>query len=124
VAAGSAGTFSPANATYYFVQWNMRAIHADRAWAAGKIGDAGVTVAIIDSGIDYDANDLNGLVDLSRSRSFVTSDNELRAQYFAGRNDISDFNGHGTNVATQVSSNAVDFAGVTARTTLIGVKVL
>src|SRR4029077_9851133 len=40
------------------------------------------------------------------------------------RNNISDFNGHGTNVATQVSSKAAAFAGVTSRTTLIGVKVL
>ena len=32
------------------------------------------TVAILDTGIDYDAFDLNGLVDLSRSTSFVPSD--------------------------------------------------
>ena len=31
----------------------------------------GVTVAILDTGIDYDEPDLNGLVDLSRSASFV-----------------------------------------------------
>lgn len=125
VSAGStAAAINPAKAILFSWQWNMRAIHADQAWAAGKLGDPGVTVAIIDSGIDYDAFDLRGLVDLSRSTSFVTSDNALRAKYFPGRNDISDFNGHGTNVATQVSSKAVAFAGVTARTTLIGVKVL
>ena len=125
VAAGSAGAaVNPANAILGSWQWNMRAIHADQAWAAGKLGDPGVTVAIIDTGIDYDAFDLNGLVDLSRSTSFVKSDNAVRANFFHGRNDISDFNGHGTNVATQVSSKAFAFAGVTARTTLIGVKVL
>jgi lantibiotic leader peptide-processing serine protease len=124
VSAGTPGAFTPANAALFSWQWNMRAIQADKAWAAGKLGDPTVTVAILDTGIDYDAFDLNGLVDLSRSTSFVTSDNAVRAQYFPGRNDISDFNGHGTNVATQVSSRAVAFAGVTARTTLIGVKVL
>jgi subtilisin family serine protease len=125
VSAGSpSAAINPVKAALFSWQWNMRAIHADQAWAAGKLGDPTVTVAILDTGIDYDAFDLNGLVDLSRSTSFVTSDNAVRAKYFPGRSDISDFNGHGTNVATQVSSRAVAFAGVTARTTLIGVKVL
>ncbi|HEX8361021.1 MAG TPA: S8 family serine peptidase [Longimicrobium sp.] len=114
----------PTTAARYSWQWNMRSIGADKAWAAGKLGSPGVTVAILDTGIDYDAADLNGLVDLSRSRSFVASDNAITSSLFPSRHEISDYNGHGTNVATQVSSNAVALAGVTARTTLIGVKVL
>ena len=102
----------------------MRLIEADKAWAAGKLGSPSVTVAILDTGIDYDAPDLNGLVDLTRSKSFIPSDDSLTAKYFPGRNNISDYNGHGTNVATQVSSKAVALAGVTSKTTLIGVKVL
>ena len=81
-------------------------------------------MAILDTGIDYDAPDLNGLVDLSRSTSFVPSDDAIATAFFPTRNKISDFNGHGTNVATQVSSKAFVFAGVTSKTTLIGVKVL
>lgn len=115
---------NPTIASRYAWQWNMRLIGADRAWAAGKLGSSSVTVAIIDTGIDYDAYDLNGLVDLTRSTSFVASDNAIAAKYFPSRNAISDFNGHGTNVATQVSSKAVALAGVTSKTTLIGVKVL
>jgi lantibiotic leader peptide-processing serine protease len=115
---------NPAGAVRYSWQWNMRLIGANDAWAAGKLGSATVTVAILDTGIDYDAPDMNGLVDLSRSTSFVAADNALRATYFPTRNDISDFNGHGTNVATQVSSKAFALAGVTSKTTLIGVKVL
>jgi subtilisin family serine protease len=122
--ASATSAANPASAAFVSWQWNMKAIRADAAWAAGKLGDRGVTVAILDTGIDYDDPDLNGLVDLSRSTSFVPSDNAVRAQFFPGRNDISDFNGHGTNVAAQVSSNAVVFAGVTSRTTLMGVKVL
>jgi lantibiotic leader peptide-processing serine protease len=120
----ASSVLNPAGGLRFVWQWNMRAIAAPDAWAAGGLGDAGVTVAILDTGIDYDAPDLNGLVDLSRSTSFITSDNTLRAQFFPTRHDISDFNGHGTNVASQVSSKAVVFAGVTSRTTLIGVKVL
>lgn len=115
---------NPALASRYAWQWNMRLIGANQAWAAGKLGSAGVTAAIIDTGIDYDALDLNGLVDLSRSTSFVASDDAITSTYFPSRNVISDYNGHGTNVATQVSSKAVALAGVTSKTTLIGIKVL
>ena len=114
----------PTTAARYGFQWNMRLINADKAWAAGKLGSPGVTVAILDSGLDYDAPDLSGLVDLSRSASFVPSDDAITATYFPDRHPINDYNGHGTNVATQVSSKAVALAGVTSRTTLIGVKVL
>jgi len=131
---------NPATGLRYVWQWNMRLIQADVAWAAGKLGSPSVTVAILDSGIDYDAPDLTGLVDLSRSVSFMDdyvlatdeaatnppklSDNAVTTRFFPTRNAISDYNGHGTNVATQVSSKAFALAGVTSRTTLIGVKVL
>jgi subtilisin family serine protease len=115
---------NPATALRYSWQWNMRLINANAAWAAGKLGSPGVTVAILDSGLDYNSPDLNGLVDLSRSISLVGSDNALRATYFPNRHPVTDFNGHGTNVASQVSSKAVVLAGVTSRTTLIAVKVL
>ena len=115
---------NPTTALLYSWQWNMRLINANVAWAAGKLGSPDVTVAILDSGLDYNTPDLNGLVDLSRSTSLVASDNALRATYFPNRHPVTDFYGHGTNVASQVSSKAFALAGVTSRTTLIGVKVL
>lgn len=121
---GAQGHTNPGNAVLASWQWNLSAIGADAAWAAGRHGSDAVTVAILDTGIDYDAPDLQGLVDLSRSASFVPGDDAITATYFPTRHPISDYNGHGTNVASQVSSNAVYFAGVTSHTTLIGVKVL
>ena len=121
---------NPAGAILAAWQWNMRLIKANTAWAAGKLGDPGVTVAIIDTGIDYDNRDFFNastgvrLVDLSRSASFIPSDDAISATMFPARNTISDFNGHGTNVASQVSSLAFAFSGVTSRTTLLGVKAL
>ncbi len=115
---------NPAGALLYGWQWNMLAIHADAAWSSGHLGSAAVTVAILDTGVDYDDYDLAGLVDLSRSKSFVESDDEITATYFPTRSAVSDYNGHGTNVASQVSSNALVYAGVTSRTTLMAVKVL
>ena len=122
--AGIASQANPATAIRYSWQWNMRAIEAQKAWQAGKLGSASVTVAILDTGIDYNSLDANGLVDLSRSTSFIASDNAIRAAHFPGRHVVDDFNGHGTNVASQVSSTGFAHAGVTSKTTLMGVKVL
>lgn len=137
---------NPTTASRYNWQWNMDLVKAPAAWAAGKLGSPNVTVAILDTGLDYDAKDLDGLVDLSRSKSFmdtfvgreddpstptineqspiVAPDDTINKYNFATRHLINDLNGHGTNVATQVSSKAVALAGVTSKTTLIGVKVL
>jgi subtilisin family serine protease len=118
-------TTNPAGAFLFgALQWNMRAINAPAAWAAGALGSANVTAAIIDTGLDYDNLDLNGLVDLSRSVSFVASDDALLGALFPTRNKIDDLVGHGTIIATQVSSNAAVFAGVSSRTRLLGIKVV
>jgi subtilisin family serine protease len=115
---------NPAGGIRYVWQWNMRQIQANKAWAAGYLGSSTITVAILDSGIDYDGYDANGQVDLARSKSFVASDDAYITDHFPGRNFIDDLNGHGSNVASQVSSRATIFAGVTSRVKLMGVKVL
>jgi len=120
--AGPAGS-NPSTARIFDQQWNMKAISADHAWAAGKLGSASVKVAILDSGIDYEHPDLVGLVDLSKSRSFVPSEDLLVAKNFNGKHMITDLGYHGTHVASTVASNGVVAAGVTSKTTLIGVKV-
>jgi len=113
----------PTTASRYSWQWNMRAIQADAAWAAGRLGSPGVTVAILDTGIDYTYPDLDGLVDLGRSISFLPDDDALVSAYFPGKHPITDLHYHGTHVAATVASNAYVTAGVTSETTLMGVKV-
>ena len=136
---------NPAGAIAFGRQWNMRSISAPTAWTAGRTGNQSVKVAILDTGIDYDSPDSDGLVDDGASVSLATTyvrapthadsvltpaqvaargDNLVRATYFPERAAYTDFNGHGTNVATQVSSKAFAFAGVSSRTTLMAVKVL
>ncbi|HET7463372.1 MAG TPA: S8 family serine peptidase [Longimicrobium sp.] len=110
---------APNTAFFFPRQWHHRAIHANTAWAAGRTGSAGVTVAILDTGIDYGYPDLVGRVDLSRSVSFVPSD-----PIPAGFHPVLDRHYHGTHVASTVASNGNVVAGVTSRVTLIGVKVL
>ena len=124
--AADAAPASPGDpsAAYFFPrQWNMRAIGADVAWAAGNTGSSDVTVAILDTGIGYTHEDLVGRVDLSRSVSFVPDDDFYVAYYFPGAHPIADIGYHGTHVAATVASNGLVAAGVTSQTTLMGVKV-
>lgn len=114
---------NPAGASRFPSQWNMQAVGADAAWAAGKLGSADVTVAILDTGIDYLYPDLQGRVDLSRSVSFVPIDDLYAAYYFPTRHPVTDLGYHGTHVAATVASNGYVAAGVTSQTTLMGVKV-
>jgi subtilisin family serine protease len=82
-----------------------------------------VTVAILDTGIDYLYPDLWDRVDLSRSISFVPSDDALVDANSPGRHYVTDLYFHGTHVAATVASNAYVAAGVTSQVTLMGVKV-
>lgn len=114
---------NPETAFFFPRQWHLRAIAADQAWAAGFTGSADVTVAILDTGLGYTHPDIAGLVDLSRSISFVPSDDVLVQAFFPGAHPVADLHWHGTHVGATVSSNALAAAGVTSKTTLIGVKV-
>lgn len=124
-AVGLESAAAPQAAALFARQWNMRAIAADAAWTGGALGSPNVSVAILDTGIDYLWPDLAGRVDLTRSISLRPDEDARQQTWFGGlnRNTITDLNGHGTLVSSIVASNATFFAGVTSRTTLFGVKV-
>lgn len=113
---------APQTAFFYPRQWNMRAIRAHDAWAAGRLGSPSVRVGIIDTGLGYTHADLAGRVDLGLSISFVPTDNALIATSFPGAHPVADLHYHGTHVGATVSSNAIAAAGVTSRVTLVGIK--
>lgn len=121
---GPSDQVTPADAIMYPYQWHLRAIGADQAWNAGRLGSPRVTVAVLDTGVSYEHIDLAGLVDLSRSVSFVPSDDADVAALFPGRHPVTDLYYHGTHVAATISSNAKIAAGVTSNVTIMGVKVL
>lgn len=112
---------NPATAAFYPRQWNMRAIQANAAWAAGQLGSAAVRVGILDTGIDYLHPDLYGRVDLTASRSYLTAAENARVP--AGAHLVADLHYHGTHVAATVASNGLAAAGVTSQVTLVGMKV-
>jgi len=115
-------------------EWNLNAVGAPEAWAAGYTGK-GVTVAIVDTGIDLDHPDLvqnlyvnpgeiagngidddgNGYVDDIHGYDFVDGD--------ASPDDL---NGHGTHVAGTIAAarNDVGATGVASDAKIIPVRVL
>ncbi|HEY0670787.1 MAG TPA: S8 family serine peptidase [Longimicrobiales bacterium] len=116
---------NPAGALRHNLQWNMRAVSAPQAWAAGKLGSEDVVVAILDSGLDYEQSDFVGKVDFATSRSFVPGDDALLPLIGIGsKHPIMDLNAHGTNVAVQAVSNGNIYAGVSSRSRLMILKVL
>lgn len=86
-------------------QWGLKTIQAPQAWAKGVTG-RGVTVAVLDSGIDYTNPEFKGQIH-PLSRSFIDGDGPNGNVY-----DIMDLNGHGSHVAGIIAAKA-DGQGVT-----------
>jgi subtilisin family serine protease len=107
---------TPGNETFFPLQWNMQAINAPAAWAAGCTGN-GVRVAVIDGGIRSTHVDLAANMDVGCSASFVPG------QPF--NNDTGTF-WHGTHVAGIIAArdNNIGTIGVAPEATIIGVKAL
>lgn len=136
-APASPATVAPLNDVAYYGgirDWNVNAVAAPAAWAAGYSGQ-GIIVAVIDTGIDLDHPDLatnlyvnpgeiagngidddqNGFVDDVSGYDFVSSD---------ARPD--DGNGHGTHVAGTIAAanNGIGATGVAPDAKILPVRVL
>ncbi|MBO0857084.1 MAG: S8 family serine peptidase [Chloracidobacterium sp.] len=107
---------TPGDETFINAQWNIKAVEAAGAWAAG-IDGSGVRVAVIDGGIYNAHRDLADNIDVAASRSFVPG--------FAFNEDVGTF-WHGTHVAGIIAAedNAFGTIGIAPKATIIGVKAL
>ena len=114
----------PTLAPFFQFQWNMRLMNAPDAWKQGHLGDPDITIAIIDSGIDYTHPEVADRVDLSRSASFHPDEDILVEDLFPGAHPIADLHFHGTFIAAMAACNGFRTACVAPNATLIGVKVL
>jgi serine protease len=93
------------------VPWGIAAVRAAEVWAHTR--GAGIKVAVLDSGIDYNHPDLKGVY--KGGHDFVNNDN-----------DPMDDNGHGTHVAGTIAAADDTFGvvGVAPEVDLYGLKVL
>lgn len=96
--------------------WGVDKIDAELAWTKSQ-GD-GVRVAVIDTGIDQDHQDLDG--NIAGGVNFVRVFGRVRSDQW------NDDNGHGTHVAGTIAAenNAVGVVGVAPKARLYGLKVL
>ncbi len=83
-------------------------IGAPSAWAAGYTG-AGVTVAVVDTGVDGDHPDLAG--------------REIAERNFTADPDATDLVGHGTHVGAIIASRGTTYRGVAPDVRLLDAKV-
>jgi thermitase len=113
---GAPGT-GAANDPLFARQWGLDQVHAPAAWARGAKG-AGVTIAVVDTGVDLKHPDL---------AAHLVSGTDLQA----GKTDCppgpQDENGHGTHVAgiaAAVTNNGIGVAGTAPDARIMPVRVL
>ena len=110
----AAANFTP-NDIYYPDQWHYPPIQAPQAW--DSTSGAGVTVAVLDTGISKGGEDLD-------CRTFVNDYNALTET--SGPGSAEDDHGHGTHVAgtiAQCTNNSTGVAGLAFDADLMPVKV-
>lgn len=98
-------------------QWGLARIRATEAWmvATGN----GVTLAVVDTGVDLNHPDLAANVDVDRDADFVDGKTDA--------DGAQDTAGHGTHVAgiaAAVTNNGVGVAGVAPKARILPVRVL
>jgi thermitase len=100
------------NDPYYPDQWHLRRINGPAAWDV-TVGDSGVVIAILDSGVDPSHPDL--------ATKLVPGYN-----FYDNNTDTSDVYGHGTQVAgaaAAISNNASGVASVAWGSSLMPIRV-
>ncbi len=118
----AAATADPTEAEMFACQWQLDKIDAPEAWAQGALGSPLAKVAILDSGIDPNHIELQGRVDLDQSVTLVPAGSSA-----CGAEDedtINDYLGHGSVMASMVSTNGINMASIAPETQVVMVKII
>jgi subtilisin family serine protease len=111
-------------------QWDMITINATTDGAHTLATGAGVTVGVIDSGVDIDHPDIAPNLDLARSCSFIFDHDPAAAPIEMANGDCTnkaalvDLGSHGTHVASTIAApvNGIGIAGVAPDATIVAIK--
>lgn len=97
------------------VPWGIHAVRADSAWAASR--GEGVTVCVVDSGVDRDHPDLR--------ENVIGGENLVASRGRVDRTDWGDSQGHGTHVAGIIAAadNGIGVVGVAPSAKIFAAKV-
>lgn len=113
--------FTP-NDTLYDLQWNLGQIRAPAAWGKASGGGAGVTVAVLDTGIAYEDYGIYRKLPDFAGTAFVPG-----YDFVNGDPHPNDDQGHGSHVAGVIAAttnNGYGTAGIAFGVRLMPVKVL
>ncbi len=115
----------PTTAFFYPCQWNMRQIDAPSAWDQGVFGD-GIQVAVLDTGVDPDHQELAGKINEADSISMLTPGSSACNAVLGLPDEETyyDFRYHGTIVASLIAGNSLGMASVAPDAEIVAVKVL
>jgi subtilisin family serine protease len=111
-------------------QWDMSLINAGVDASFAHATGEGVTVGVIDSGVDFDHPDIAANLDVDLSCSFIFTATPTADPSEVGNGDctnkaaVEDLNGHGTHVASTIGApvNGIGIAGVAPDATLVAIK--
>jgi subtilisin family serine protease len=121
---------SPNGETFGPCQWDMAIINASDSGSYSKATGNGVTVGVIDSGVDLEHPDVAPNLNVDLSCSFIFDDTptadpaEIANGDCSNKAAVDDLNGHGTHVGSTIAApiNGIGIAGVAPEATLVGLK--
>lgn len=111
-------------------QWNMAIINASDSGSYTHATGAGVTVGVIDSGVDLTHPDMAPNLNVDRSCSFIydhtptANPAEIANGDCSNKAAVQDYSGHGTHVSSIIASpiNGIGVAGVAPEATIVALK--
>lgn len=111
-------------------QWDMALINAADDGSYSRATGKGVTVGMIDSGVDFTHPDIEPNLDVELSCSFIfdatptANPEEIANGDCSNKHAVQDLSGHGTHTASTVAApiNGIGIAGVAPEATIVALK--